>query len=127
MTYIQNLWIKEYADVPWMGLLILFVIASLPFLIKGMSKSSIFILLGYDCVVNYVIPAILRPSTAASLGTDNFTTAFLLSFGVGYSLLCLRREKKSRAEDAGDVFSTISLIFFSAAAFLVALSNIKYF
>jgi len=118
---------KEYADVPWMVLLALFIVSSLPFFINKMNKSSIFILIGYDCVVNYVIPAIIRPTTAAKMGIDNFTIAFFLSFAIGYSLICFRREKKSRAEDTSGLFATISLVFFSTAAFLLAISNIKYF
>ncbi|HBC88435.1 MAG TPA: hypothetical protein DCZ94_15915 [Lentisphaeria bacterium] len=127
MTHFQNIWLKEYADVPWAGLLVLFVIASLPFFIKGLSKSSIFTLQGYNLLVSIVIPAILRPTTALSLGIDNFMTAFFLAFGIGYSLLCIRKEKANRAEDWDSTFSIISLIFFLGLTFLIVLNNLKFF
>jgi hypothetical protein len=114
---------KEYTDVSWIGFAILFIIASLPMFIKPMRESSIFFLQVYNLLINFIIPGLLQPTCGGRAGNSNFIFAFFLSFGIGYSLLYFRKEKK---DETDRVFSIISLILFSGITFLIIVQNIKY-
>ena len=122
MMHIYHLWLKEYTDVSWTGGIILFIIASLPMFIKKMGESSIIFLQAYYLLVNFIIPSFLQPT--AITGSDNFITAYFLSFGIGYSLLYFRKERKTKTDGVGSI---TSLILFSGLTFLLINKNIKYF
>jgi len=118
---IYNLWIKEYAGVSWISFLILFIIAIFPMVIKQFRNLSIFYHQAYNLFFNFIVASQFS-GTAMHSGDTNFAIAFFYAFGIGYSLLYLRKEDKKPLDRN---FSILSFIFFSGLIIFTIINQLK--
>lgn len=78
----------------WTNWLMVLCILSVPFFWGRARRTSLF----FHQAVNFLawsVRAALRPTDTSGTGNDAMGLAFLLAFGVGYSILTLRKESSS--------------------------------
>lgn len=100
---------KEYAEVTWWWFLFTFIISAIPMIIKKYRNSPASELQAYNILINGVLGSMSFPSFFFRSGNYNFFIAFIIAFGIGYSLLYFRKENKTENDM---VVSVISFFFY---------------
>jgi hypothetical protein len=121
--YIYHLWIKEYTNVWWTGFLILFIISSLPIVIKKFRDQYVFYHQAYNVFFNFIIASQFS-GTGQGTGNDIFAIAFFIAFGIGYSILFFRKENKDSIDK---ILSIFSFIFYMCIFIRIISSQINRF
>jgi len=123
-VYLYHLWIKEYADVSWIGFLILFIISILPIVIAKFREKSVFYHQAYNLFFNLVVPVFFSGTSYSLTGNGSFRTAFFIAFGIGYSILIFRKKRKDLFEI---LISAISLIAYLSLFIFIVIGQMDNF
>lgn len=85
---------KEYADVNWGIFASLFVVSVLPFVLPTLRELNGGWHQVWNLFINFFVRIALLGTTCGPTGDDAIGTAMLIGFGVGYSILTLRKNAR---------------------------------